>query len=332
MSELRQDPITGRWVIIAPARAARPGNFGASLKQTDGEACPFCSGNEAMTPPEVWAQREAPTEPDRPGWRLRIVPNKYPALTTIGKIPRKSDDFYRSTEAVGIHEVIIESPEHVTHLTALPTAHLIDILRAYRTRLRRLRQDARWRCLLVYKNQGERAGATLEHVHSQLTALTLIPTEIMSEIDGARRYFAIQGRCIYCDIVRREMEAGERLVTETERFVALCPFAPRFGYETWLLPKRHATDFADSSDEDIAGLGEILRDFTVRLDRLSTNPPFNYVIHSLGRDMDTGSHTHWHMKILPQLTRAAGFEWGSGVHMNSVSPEEGARLLRRAPL
>ena len=331
MPEFRQDPITGRWVIIAPARAARPGPAGSSPERANGEPCPFCAGNEAMTPPEVWAQREPGTKADRPGWRLRIVPNKYPALASGGEPPRKSDGFYRSVNALGIHEVIIESPDHVTHMGAVGAAQLTGILRGYRERLRVLRKDPRWRCLLIYKNQGERAGATLEHIHSQLTGLTTVPREAMDEINGASKHFAATGRCIYCEICRRETDGGERLVAENDRFVALCPFAPRFGYETWLLPKHHAADLADSADDDIAALGKILRELILKLTRLSDDLPFNYVIRSLPRD-DARPDAHWHMKVLPQLARAAGFEWGTGVHMNSIPPEEAARLLRGTPL
>jgi UDPglucose--hexose-1-phosphate uridylyltransferase len=332
MPEFRQDPITGRWVIIAPGRAARPWHIGAAEERASTEPCPFCTGNEAMTPPEVWAQRESNTKANAPGWRLRIVSNKYPALVNTGEWSAKRDGFYQSINGLGVHEVIIESPDHVTHMSALSAAQIADILRAYRARLRILKNDPRWRYLLIYKNQGERAGATLEHIHSQLTALPAVPKEAMDEINGASKHFAATGQCIYCAIRRREMEGGERLVAENDRFVALCPFAPRFGYETWLLPKNHAAAFAESSEDDIIAFGEILRGLLLRFVRLFDNPPFNYVIHSSPQDDVASVCYHWHMEILPQLTRAAGFEWGSGVHMNSIAPEDAARLLRDTPV
>jgi UDPglucose--hexose-1-phosphate uridylyltransferase len=285
-----------------------------------------------MTPPEVWAQRLPGTTANGPGWSLRIVPNKYPALSSREEAAAGSDGFYRSMGALGVHEVIVESPDHVTDIGALDAARLAAILRAYRGRLLALESDPRWRYLLIYKNQGESAGATLEHVHSQLTALPTVPPAAMDEIDGATRYFARTGRCIYCEICRLELAAGERLVSENDRIIALCPFAPRFAYETWLLPKTHGPKFSQSSEEDLRAFGEILRAVLLKLGRVAVNPAFNYVIHSSPQDDVTLASYHWHMEILPQLTRAAGFEWGSGVHMNSIAPEDAARTLRDMPI
>jgi UDPglucose--hexose-1-phosphate uridylyltransferase len=330
MPEFRRDPITGRWVIIASGRASRPWHIGATRASSG--PCPFCAGNEAMTPPEVWAQRDPKTNANAPGWRLRIVPNKYPALENSGAWSAKGDGFYQSMNGLGVHEVIIESPDHVTRMSALSAQQFADISRAYRARLRALGNDSRWRYLMIYKNQGERAGATLEHVHSQLTALPTVPKEMIDEIDGANKHFAATGRCIYCEVSRQTIESGERLVADSERFVALCPFAPRFGYETWILPKNHAAAFTESSDEDMTAFGQILRGVLLKLDRCLDHPPFNYFIHSAPPDNAANPHYHWHMEILPQLTRAAGFEWGSGVHMNSVAPEDAARLLRDQPI
>ena len=332
MPEFRQDPITGRWVIIAPGRAARPWHIGAGQPRATAEPCPFCAGNEAMTPPEVWAQRQPHTKANAPGWRLRIVPNKYPALISSGEPTDENESSYRSMNALGMHEVIIESPDHVTQMSALSAIQLVDILRAYRARLRALGDDPRWRYLMIYKNEGERAGATLEHIHSQLTALPIVPREAMDEWNGARNHFAATARCIYCEIARRAIASGERLVAENERFVALCPFAPRFGYETWLLPKSHAAAFVESSEGDLMAFGQILGDLLQKFVRLFASPAFNYVIHSAPPDEVKSPHYHWHMEILPQLTRAAGFEWGSGVHMNSIAPEDAARSLRNAPV
>ena len=332
MPELRQDPITRRWVIIAPGRAERPWHIGSPASPPSAETCPFCAGNEAMTPPEVWADREAGTKADAPGWRLRIVSNKYPALTSGDEPIAERDDFYRSMNAVGVHEVVIESPDHVTDMSTLGAPQIAEILRAYRARLRILGSDPRWRYLMIYKNQGERAGATLAHIHSQLTALPAVPKHAQDEINGASAHFAATGQCIYCEIAGRELAGGERLVAENERFVALCPFAPRFGYETWLLPKDHAANFAASSDSDIAAFGQILRHLLFKLARRFADPPFNYVIHSAPENTVESLSYHWHLEILPQLTRAAGFEWGSGMHMNSVAPEDAARLLRDTPV
>ena len=330
MSEFRQDPVTGRWVIIASGRASRPWHIDRASDRPSSESCPFCAGNEAMTPPEVWAERDARTEANAPGWRVRVVPNKYPALENDGERFGKENGFYQSMSGLGVHELVIESPDHVTNMAVLSVAQFARIFRAYRARLRALRNDQRWRYLLIYKNHGERAGATFEHIHSQLVALPFVPREAHDEISGVRRHFNASGRCIYCDIIQSQSEAGDRLVLDSERCVALCPFAPRFGYETWIVPKKHAENFEQSSDEDIAALAECLRSVIVKLNGITDNPPFNFVIHTAPSKESAQQRYHWHMEILPQISRAAGFEWGTGVHMNSVAPEDAARSLRDA--
>ena len=332
MSEFRQDPVTGRWVIIAPTRNARPRYIELASDHKRTEPCPFCAGNESMTPPEVWADRDSKTEANSPGWRLRVVPNKYPALEKSSARFNPKEGLYQTMSGVGIHEVIIESPQHVVDLRALSKEQIVDILSAYRARLSVLKNHRRWRYLLIYKNHGERAGATIEHLHSQLVAMPFVPKEAQDEINGIRRYFNATRRCIYCDIIQSESGQGERLVFESDRFITVCPFASRFGYETWILPKNHAANFEQSSDADIIALAESLRAFTAKLNLLRDNAPFNLVLHSAPDDESIGQRYHWHLEILPQITRAAGFEWGTGVHMNSVAPEHAARLLRDAPL
>ena len=332
MPEFRQDPVTGRWVIIAPARNARPRYIEIASEQKRTEPCPFCAGNESMTPPEVWADRDSKAEANSPGWRVRVVANKYPALENSSTRFNPKKGLYQTMGGVGIHEVIIESPEHVVNLSALSKEQIVDILCAYRARLSVLKDDRRWRYLLIYKNHGERAGATLEHVHSQLVAMPVVPKEAQDEIDGMRRHFDATRRCIYCDIIQSESGQGERLVFRSNRFITLCPFASRFGYETWILPKNHAANFEQSSDGDITALAESLSAFTAKLNLVRDNAPFNLVIHSAPNEESVDQRYHWHMEILPQITRAAGFEWGTGVHMNSVAPEDAARLLRDAPL
>jgi UDPglucose--hexose-1-phosphate uridylyltransferase len=283
-----------------------------------------------MTPPEVWADRHADSRPDHPGWSVRVVPNKYPALTSDPPSSFSIDQQSRSMPAVGVHEVIIESPDHLTNPALLNEGDFARILRAYRERIGNLRRDQRWRYVLVYKNQGDRAGATLEHIHSQLIALPFIPKQAEIEIANARTHHERTGRCIYCAMIQRELEEQRRIVATDERFIALCPYAPRFAFETWILPRSHAAAYERSDDDSIAALAGMLKQIVRRLDRLHKNPPFNYLMQSLPLDKTNGEHYHWHVELLPQLTRAAGFEWGSGFHINPVAPEEAARLLRNA--
>ena len=327
MGEFRRDPITGRWVIIAAERAERPRQLGAANSSSPAEPCPFCAGNEALTPPEVWASRARDSQADRPGWRVRVVPNKYPALASGAQRDTSNDNFYQSQPGLGVHEVIVECPDHVTNLAELSDDQVADILLAYRERLTTLTSDPRWRYLLIYKNQGDRAGATFEHLHSQLLALPTVPREALDELAGAQAHFAASGRCIYCEIIERELVHRNRVIFAHDKFIALCPFAPRFAYETWILPRAHRAIFAASSAQELKdcaiALGETIR----RLNRALDNPPFNFFIHSLPTDGSAPDSYHWHIEILPQLFRAAGFELGSGSNLNGVAPEAAAKLL-----
>ena len=332
MSEFRKDPITGCWVIIAPARAQRPRQLGASTPSAQGEPCPFCAGNETMTPPEVWAARHNPSVENGPGWTVRVVPNKYPALATDSEGKDSDDNFYESHAGLGAHEVIIESPSHDVSLASLSENQFAHIVQAYRARMRALSQDRRWRYALLYKNQGDRAGATLEHIHSQLIALPAMPKAALEESNGTKAHYQTTGRCIYCEIIEREEQGRERMIFEHENFVALCPFASRFAYETWILPKAHRAVFADSSAETIGDFARALRETITRLNRALGDAPFNYFIHSMPMDETATHHYHWQLKLLPQLSRAGGFEWGTGAHINSIAPEDAARLLRDARL
>jgi UDPglucose--hexose-1-phosphate uridylyltransferase len=328
MAEFRKDPITGRWVIIATQRARRPRQLGASNHGQQAEPCPFCAGNEAMTPPELWALRDANTQANAPGWNVRVVPNKYPALESDSQWTGFSDNFYQAQNGVGAHEVIVESAEHVVNIGALSEVGITNVLRAYRERMRSLRMDRRWRYLLLYKNQGDRAGATLEHIHSQLIALPHVPSEAADEINGAQAHYLTAKRCIYCEIIEGETAASKRVIYSHAKFVALCPFAPRFAYESWILPRTHAAAFEESSDRDLDDFGRALHEIIARLNRALDDPPFNYFLHSAPTDDSISPHYHWHWEILPQLSRAAGFELGSGSHINSVAPEDAAKLLR----
>ena len=315
MAEIRRDPLTGRAVILAPERAQRPRQLGTATVDTDrSQPCPFCPGNEHLTPPESWSSRPQDSPPDHAGWSVRVVPNKYPAVTG----------------AAGVHEVIIESTAHVTNLAALNEEQITKIFHAYRERLRFWRADQGWRYAMIFKNQGERAGATFEHAHAQLVALPFVPADVANEISRAREYHQRSQQCFGCALIERELEAQSRVVIGNQAYIALCPAAPRFAFETWIMPRIHAAAFEQANDSMIADLAEITRQVIVALDRLQPNPPFNLYIQSPGLNERERAHYHWQLRILPQFYRAAGFEWGSGMHINPVTPEDAARALRDA--
>ena len=328
MPELRKDPITGRWVIISTDRAKRPTDF-LRREVTLGHSvnCPFCPGNEHKTPPEVLAYRNG-SNPNQPGWTLRVVPNKFPALRVEGELSREGEGLYDKMNGVGAHEVIVESPEHVVSMGDLPDKRVEDLFWAFRDRIVDLKKDHRLRYIILFKNHGEAAGASLEHSHSQLIALPVVPKRMQEEIDGARRYYDFKERCIYCDIVRQELTDTSRLILETEQLVVISPYAPRFPFETWILPRKHASHFEEADIPTIQSLGSVVRTLIRKMDKVLERPAFNLMVHTAPVQDGAIPHYHWHVEVIPKLTRVAGFEWGTGFYINPTPPEEAATFLR----
>ncbi len=331
MPELRKDPITGRWVIISSDRGKRPTEFADQRTRKRGGFCPFCAGNERTTPHEVLAYRDN-GQPNGPDWRLRVVPNKFPALQIEGDLNKQGEGIFDKMNGLGAHEVIIESPDHNATLATLPGKAMEEVLWAYRDRMEDLKKDKRFQYTLIFKNEGLIAGATLEHSHSQLIALPIVPIQVQEEIDGCRKHYNLKERCIFCDIIRQEMQSRNRIVMETQAFIALAPYAPRFPFETWIMPKRHISCYACSTNDDFKDLAFILQDTLRRLDKALSFPPYNYVIHTSPFKEEINDYYHWHIELMPKLTNVAGFEWGSGFYINPTPPEEAAKFLREMKL
>jgi UDPglucose--hexose-1-phosphate uridylyltransferase len=332
LPELRKDPITGRWVIVATDRARRPGDFVRErVVVRNPRICPFCQGHESKTPPEVLAYRTS-GGPNQPGWSLRVIPNKFPALRVEGDLDRQGDGLYDRMNGVGAHEVLLESPEHTATLGDLHEKQVADIFFAFRDRITDLKKDSRLRYMVMFRNHGESAGATLEHPHSQLIALPVVPKRVQEELNGARRHFDYRERCIYCDIIQQELNAGSRVVMETDHFVAVAPYAARFPFETWILPRRHISHFEKTDVGALQNLGWVMRAMVRKLDKVLEQPPHNMVIHTAPAQDADMPHYHWHVELIPRLTRVAGFEWGTGFYINPTPPEEAARHLREAGL
>jgi UDPglucose--hexose-1-phosphate uridylyltransferase len=330
LPELRKDPITGRWVIVATDRAMRPADFiREHVAPVEGRFCPFCPGHEEKTPPEVLAYRPGGGLPNSTGWSLRVVPNKFPALRVEGDLNRQGEGLYDKMNGVGAHEVVIETPDHMLTLGDLSEKQVEDVFWASRDRIVDLRKDIRLRYILVFKTHGDAAGATLEHTHSQIIALPVIPKRALEEMEGARRYFDYRERCIYCDMVRQEEEGGgTRMILETEHYVAFCPYASRFAFETWIVPKKHSSHFESVEIAQVKNLGWMLRAVIRKVDQVLERPAYNLMIHSAPVQEGAMTHYHWHMEIIPRLTRVAGFEWGTDLYINPTPPEEAARFLR----
>jgi len=333
--ELRKDPIVGRWVIISTDRAKRPTDFLRNKVVQKGGFCPLCPGNESKTPSEVLAYRPEAGgggQKNGPGWTVRVVPNKFPALTIEGTLNRQAEGMFDKMNGLGAHELVIESPDHAAHMATLPPRQIESILWACRDRIVDLKQDRRFKYIMVFKNHGETAGATLEHPHTQLIALPIVHKHVGEELEGAKQYFNIKERCIFCDILRQEMESPARVVAENEDFLVFAPFAPRFPFETWIFPKRHESAFENLSSHQMMNLATALKQLLMKCDVALDGPAYNLALHTGPLQEGSLDYYHWHLEFIPRLTNTAGFEWGTGFYINPTPPEESAKFLRESEL
>ncbi len=337
MSELRKDPILDRWVIIAAERGRRPADFPPEPPPPPPAACPFCGGNEGKTPPEVYAVRDG-TPPDSPGWDVRVVPNKFPALTIEGDVTHHGVGLLDWMTGVGAHEVVIESPAHDFRFESAPAEHMLKVLGTFRHRLQDLRQDRRFRHIIVFRNWGAAAGASLSHPHSQIIALSIVPDIMKQKLRAARDHFRHKDRCIFCDLIEQEIALPDRVIFQNDTFVVLSPFAARFPFEAQIFPRRHSYDFVLMSAEEQLGFLEALQFVLQRYVTELNDPPYNLMLQTApnpiprpGRPEFWGTleyDFHWHVELIPRLTKMAGFEWGTGFFINPVSPEDAAGFLR----
>jgi len=330
MGQFRRDPLTGRWVIINTDEIKSPGDFKIDKVAKKGGPCPFCYGSENMTPPEIMAFRQNATAPNTPGWSVRVVPNKYPALRVEGDLAKEGVGMFDKMNGIGAHEVIIETPDHFREIPDLEYSDVESVVSAYKYRCLDLKKDTRLKYLLLFKNYGFSAGASLEHGHTQLIALPIVPKRVSEALKGAARYYSYKDRCVFCDMVSQELEEKERIVLENDIFLAYCPFVSRFPYETRIIPKRHLSDFASITKEEIAGFARILKDVMKKIKIVLEDPPYNVVIHTSPIDGHEWARQdyHWHCDIMPKLGKVAGFEWGSGFYINPTPPEIAAESLR----
>ncbi|MFH1216332.1 MAG: galactose-1-phosphate uridylyltransferase [Pseudomonadota bacterium] len=328
MPELRKDPVLGRWIIIAKERGKRPTDFIVEHNLAKGGFCPLCPGNEKTTPPEVLSYGDSNHQPNNPGWSLRVVPNKYPALIIEGQLDKEGEGLYDKMNGIGAHEVIIESPNHDEPFAELSLNRMLDVFLAFRDRIIDLGRDPRFKYVMVFKNYGKAAGASLEHSHSQLVALPIVPRTIESELSGSLSYYRYKERCVFCDIIRQEIKTEERVVCRNDHFLAITPYAPRSPFEMWILPRKHASSYVTQDYDSFQALTSIFSESMKRLNICIPNVPYNFVLHSSPLRSEPLDHYHWHFEIMPKLTQIAGFEWGSGFYINPTPPEDAARFLK----
>ena len=328
MPDLRKDPIVGRWVIVAKSRAKRPRDTGAAIHHGKSHFCPFCEGNEDKTPGEIIAYRNAGTQRNKPGWRVRVFANKFPALEIEGQLNKRGEGMYDMMGGVGAHEVIVETPNHVLSTADLSDEQLREVLWVYRDRLVDLKRDPRLVYGMIFKNVGTAAGASLEHTHSQLIVTPIVPINVWEEMTGSLEFYNYRGRCVYCDMIQQELATEKRIVVDRPGFIAFCPFASRFPFETWILPKNHSSHYENIQKNGVDELSTVMRQVISQIEAALDRPAYNYIVHTAPFDTQELAHYHWHIEIIPSLTKPAGFEWGTGFYINPVPPEEAAAFLR----
>ncbi|MFQ6128326.1 MAG: galactose-1-phosphate uridylyltransferase [Thermoplasmata archaeon] len=330
ISEIRKDYIADKWIVISAERAMRPDQWKDTYQREDSrQSCPFCPGNEKRTPPEVLAYGRGDGPPDSPGWDVRCIPNKFPVLRRDGSVDRKSVQIFNELSGYGAHEIVIETPHHDKNIAILPNSKVAKIIRAYHARYTELCKDHRIKYTLIFKNHGHEAGASIEHPHSQIIATPIIPKRIMEETKNARSHYeATGGNCIYDDIVNNELDQKERIIVADSDFLAICPFASSFPFEVWIIPRKHLPSFGDTTGRERRALAKVLKSVLERMYKILDDPPYNYIIHTAPCDGSDHRSYHWHVEIIPRLTRIAGFEWGTGFYVNPLPPEDAARFLR----
>ena len=341
MPELRKDPIIGRWVIVATERARRPDQFSVTQMETVPEKpCPFCEGAEAQTPSEIYAVRTKNTPKNFPGWDLRVVPSQTPFLKIEGELERQGKGLYDLMSGVGAHEIVVETNQHIGNMADLSEEQITNVITCYIDRIQDLEKDQRFKYVLVFKNYGFSAGGgRVRHTRSQIIAMPVNPKRVKEELVGAHGYYEYHERCIFCDLIKQELAQKDRLILEIDGFIAVVPFASRFPFEVWILPKKHSCDFISLSADERKDLSKILKQVLLKLKVGLNDPPYNYIIHTapfrrqkMGYWKTINDDFHWHIEITPRLTRMAGFEWGTGFYICPVTPEAAAKFLKEVTI
>jgi UDPglucose--hexose-1-phosphate uridylyltransferase len=340
MPELRRDPVVGRWVIISTERGGRPNQFKAPAAEEEGlpggEKCPFCEGNESMTPPEIYALRKPASARNGPGWEVRVIPSISPLLQIEGNLDRHGHGMYDLMNARGAHEIVIDTPKHLKEYE-LSRDQFTKSMNVAIDRIVDLEKDPGIKYVLIFRNYGQAAGGGhIKHARMQLIGTPVNLKRVKEELVGAKRYYEYKDRCIYCDIIKQELSSAKRVMAESKHFIAIAPFAARFPFETWILPKEHSCDFYRIDRAKVPDLADLTQLVYLKIKKAIGDFPYNFVLHTapFRRDLhkkgywDTiGRDYHWHFELLPILTRVAGFEWGSAFYINPLAPEDACKAV-----
>jgi len=329
MTELRRDPIIGQWVVVHTDDSLAPEQYEKEDQAPrHAETCQFCPGREHQTPPEVGAIRAEGSAPNTQGWQARVVPNKFPALKIEGNFDERKKGLFNMSNGIGAHEVLIETPVHGKNLADFTQDEAANVIELYQRRLRDLTGDKRFKYIIIFKNYGESAGTSVEHAHSQIIALPMIPKYVLEELEGAKAYSKRTRRCVFCDMIKQERKDKNRIISENDDFIAFCPFVPRYAFECWIVPKKHHSKFAEMEDKGRQTLANILKETLSRLKGCLSDPSYNYYLHVAPVNTGGKEEFHWHIEIVPKLTRTTGFEEGTGFYVVRTAPEAAAAYLR----
>lgn len=332
MSEIRQNIITRDWVIMATERAKRPHDFVSRAPARETlekykKDCPFCAGNEKDATEEF-----VRIDDESGNWQVRVIANKYPALSPKGDRIRNDDGLHRTISGIGIHDVVVESPEHDAIFAFMSWKHIYNILLSYKIRYNQIRNDRRLEAIVIFKNYGSSAGSSLEHTHSQIAATPVVPFQFRDRIQEAIRYFDDHGDCIVCRTLLDEISTQRRIVYENSSFLAFIPYAALTPFHVWIFPRMHSSSYGNISDEEMVDLASILKTVLLMLHKGLGDPDYNFTIRTAPLADNESRYFHWYLSIIPRITKNAGFELGSGMFINSALPEESAEYLRNLDL
>jgi UDPglucose--hexose-1-phosphate uridylyltransferase len=336
LNELRKDPLLGRWIAVL-SESVPPSEYRQDLSPETvlEKSCMLCAGRESETVAEILRIRNTSSTSASHTWWTRVIPNFNPVFKVEGDLGRRGEGMYDKMNSIGANEVIIESPHHNVQPEDMGLEQMSRVIQTYRDRISDLEKDSRLRYTLIYKNHGMSAGSQLGHPVSHLASTPVIPKRVKEELDGAKQYFAYKERCIFCDVMREELRVGSRVILETRHYAAFCPYASKFPFETWILPKRHNCAFQDIRPDELEDLALILSSILKKLRALFPDLSYNYFIHSAPNRVPRKDHWHtlgedfhWHLEIMPRFLRTSGFEWGSGFYILPTSPENAAKYLR----
>jgi UDPglucose--hexose-1-phosphate uridylyltransferase len=331
MPEFRQNRATKEWVIIAPGRGKRPSDFAKERVKRPAppsyrQDCPFCPGNEKMTPEPVYMI------PNDGAWKMRVVPNKFAALQPDLGVTRTYEGNFLAAKGFGIAEVVIEAPEHNKNIPAMGIEEMARIINAYRQRHQEISKNERINLVTIFRNYGPLAGTSLEHPHSQIIATPIVPPHVRYPIEQSILHYDKYGTCVYCDTLDDELHQKERIIIESDNFVAFCPWAARTPFESRIYPKRHMASFVSINNDEIDELAWVLQRLISKISKCLDDPDYNYVIRSSPVGEENARYLHWYIVMIPKITTPAGFEIGSGIYINSVAPEDSARFLRETQI